>query len=314
LGAAIASARAQTLRDIEILVVSDGASEPTLAVANEHAAVDARVRILDLPKGEGRGERNRHVGVMAAKAPNIVYLADDDLILPRHVELLVDALASHDLVQSRNAHIAADGHLHVWAADLGDPKWHEYHLTDPPRNRTSLTGTAHTAEAYRRLESGWVVPEPGMWADLTLWRQFFRLPGLRAATLPDVTTLQFPANITPRDPEAAAGHRAPWVALLANEDAHERLQEIAVVATHRQLMGLELRKTRLAGRSRTPEIARKALREETREAKARAKQLDSKVARLQRELDSTRGSLSWRVTAPLRAARRSISRGASGSR
>ena len=293
LGAAIDSARAQTLRDIEILVVGDGAGAETLAVARGHADADKRVRVLDLPKSEGRGEPNRHAGVMAAEAPIIVYLADDDLILPRHVELLVDGLAVNDLVQSRNARIAADGQLRVWAADLGDPKWQAFHLTDPPHNRTSLTGTAHTAEAYRRLGSGWVVPEPGMWADLTLWRKFLLLPGVRAATLPDITTIQFPAGATPKDAQAAAAHRAPWVELLGRPDAHEVLQRLGAEAEHRQLLTAELQMRKLTERAARLEARRNAWRQIATESQALAKLL-------QRELDATRSSRSWRVTAPLR--------------
>lgn len=322
LGAAIASARAQTLADIEILVVSDGASADTLAIARDHAAADPRVRVLDLPKAEGRGEANRHAGVLAATAPNIVYLADDDLILPRHVELIVEALATHDLVQSRNAHIAASGLLHVWAADLGDPQWHAFHLGDPPQNRTSITGTAHTAEAYRRVERGWVVPKPGIWADLTLWRQFLSLPGIRAATLPDITTLQFPATATPKDAEAAAAYRAPWVALLALPDAHEQLQRLGAEAEHRQLLKAELTLRVLTLRARTLEAERDAALKQVAAAQgevtaARAEsdalerevdQVRTRAARLKRDLDATRGSLSWRVTAPLRAVRRRLGR------
>lgn len=336
LGAALASARAQTLTDIEILVVSDGAKPETLALARAQADEDPRIRVLDLPKAEGRGERNRHAGVLAAQAPAIVYLADDDLLLPRHVELLVDALATNDLVQSRNGHIAADGHLHIWAADLSSPEWHAFHLTDPPTNRTSITGTAHTAEAYRRLRNGWVIPAPGMWADLTLWREFLRLPDVRAATLPDVTTIQFPASVTPKDAAAAAAYRAPWAALLELPDAHERMQELAAEAEHRQLMRAELKMRALTLRSAQLETERDALRSQVSAAQSavddltqRATALEhergefegiasaarlaarkhrERAARFKRERDATRASLSWRVTAPLRAVRRRVGR------
>ena len=60
LGPAIDSARAQTLEDLEILVVGDGATPDSLAIAHGRAATDPRVRVLDLPKAPARGERNRH--------------------------------------------------------------------------------------------------------------------------------------------------------------------------------------------------------------------------------------------------------------
>lgn len=249
------------------------------------------------------------------------------------MELLVEALAANDLVQSRNVHITSEGLLHVWAADLAAPEWQAFHLTDPPHNRTSITGTAHTVEAYRRLANGWVIPQPGIWADLTLWREFLRLPGIRAATLPDVTTVQFPANNTPKDPAAAAAYRAPWVALLELPDVHERMQELAAQAEHRQLLKAELRMRMLAAKAQQLEAERdevvtqaaaersaaQAAMAEVTEQNARLaderEALESSLSdamraadRHQRALASTRASLSWRATAPLRRVRRAMGR------
>ena len=121
---------------------------------------DSRVRFLDLPKGENRGERNRDAGVRDARGDVVVYLADDDLLLPRHVENLLTLLEDVPFAQSRNGCFDADDNLRLYPTDLGDPECIEWHLKDPPRNRVSITGTAHTREAYLQLERGWEVP-PG---------------------------------------------------------------------------------------------------------------------------------------------------------
>ena len=282
LGPAIETARAQTVVDIEILVVSDGAKPGTLAVADAHAGADSRVRVLRLAKGEARGERNRHEGVLAARSPVVVYLADDDLLLPLHVERLLAALATHDLAQSLNSYVDADDRLHLYAADLSDPAWHAYHLAEPPLNRISITGTAHTVEAYGRVAEGWIVPAPGVPADLTLWRQFFRLPALRAITLPEVTALQFPApERRGMSPERLRAQRERWEAFARSPDAHERLQELAAEAALRDLVeaGLSLRG------------------------------LVADFVTVSGALEAHRATLSWRVMAPLRAVRRLTRRG-----
>lgn len=237
LGDAIDSARRQSVADIEILVVSDGAKPDTVRIAEVRASADDRVRVLHLPKGEARGERNRHLGVLDARSPNIVYLADDDLIMPEHVAMLVDALATHDLAQSANAYIDGAGELRLLAAQLADPRWREWHLADPPLNRISITGTAHTRDAYARLQTGWTIPKPGYPADLTLWRQFFSDPRTRAVTLNRVTTLQFPApNRREMSGEQVECNRAPWVALAARASGQEELDALASAAVHRELL------------------------------------------------------------------------------
>ena len=50
----VTSALNQTLSDIEILVVGDGAPDVTREVMAELIGQDERVRFLDLPKGERR--------------------------------------------------------------------------------------------------------------------------------------------------------------------------------------------------------------------------------------------------------------------
>ncbi|HEY9767606.1 MAG TPA: glycosyltransferase family 2 protein [Coleofasciculaceae cyanobacterium] len=85
---AVDSAGAQTLRDIEIIVVIDGldlATEQELAKIN-----DPRLRIVQLPTSKG-GAGARNAGVAAAKAAWIAFLDDDDEWLTRKLELQLAA-------------------------------------------------------------------------------------------------------------------------------------------------------------------------------------------------------------------------------
>jgi len=164
-----------------------------------------------------------------------------------------------------------------------------YRNAPSPLNRISITGTAHTAEAYGRVAQGWVIPEPGMAADLTLWRQFFRLPGLRAITLPEVSALQFPApERRAMSPERLREQRARWVAFARSPDAHERLQELASEAARRDLAEAGLSLRGLVADFATVSAALRAV---------------------SAELGAHRATFSWRVTAPLRAVRRLTRRG-----
>jgi len=83
IGAAIASARAQSVADIEIIVVDDGSEDETRAIAESHAAADARVRVL---AGPGAGlAAVRNASLDAARGRRALILDSDDLLAPDHV-------------------------------------------------------------------------------------------------------------------------------------------------------------------------------------------------------------------------------------
>jgi hypothetical protein len=124
-----------------------------------------------------------------------VYLADDDILLPNHVENMLELLRESTFVQSRNGYIAPGDVLELFPADLSDPANIAWHLLDPPRNAVSITGTAHSRALYLALDHGWDVTPPGIWTDLHMWRAFFRHPGFVGATHTELTTLQFPATL-----------------------------------------------------------------------------------------------------------------------
>jgi glycosyltransferase involved in cell wall biosynthesis len=79
---AVNSAIAQTLSDIEIIVVVDGDDGKT-APALE-AVADPRLRVLILPENRGASEA-RNFGVSKATAPWIALLDDDDEMLPERL-------------------------------------------------------------------------------------------------------------------------------------------------------------------------------------------------------------------------------------
>ena len=60
----LGSAAAQTHRHLEILVVDDGSTDESAAIAGAWAARDARIRVIRIPHGGPQGARN--VGVAAA--------------------------------------------------------------------------------------------------------------------------------------------------------------------------------------------------------------------------------------------------------
>jgi succinoglycan biosynthesis protein ExoO len=86
--AALTSARRQTLREIEIVVVDDRSSDATGEIIRRHAEEDPRVIPV---RGHGKGlAAVRNLSIAAAAAPYAAVLDADDILHPRHAEHLLD--------------------------------------------------------------------------------------------------------------------------------------------------------------------------------------------------------------------------------
>jgi glycosyltransferase involved in cell wall biosynthesis len=97
LGRALEGARAQTLSDLEIVVVDDGSTDGTRALLEEVASDDARVRVVHLDGGNGAAQaRNR--GIEVATGKFLAFCDDDDEWHPRKAEVQVEYLEAHPAV------------------------------------------------------------------------------------------------------------------------------------------------------------------------------------------------------------------------
>jgi len=85
----VTSVLAQTIDHLEVIVVDDGSSDGTAAVAR--ALSDRRVRVLSRAHVGVAAARN--AGIAEARGELIAFLDSDDLWLPRYLELALEALA-----------------------------------------------------------------------------------------------------------------------------------------------------------------------------------------------------------------------------
>jgi glycosyltransferase involved in cell wall biosynthesis len=90
IGAAIESARQQTYRNIEILVVDDGSTDQTLAAARALADLDHRIKVLTQTNRGVAAARNR--AIAAARGEYIAPLDADDIWYPRKIEQQVQRM------------------------------------------------------------------------------------------------------------------------------------------------------------------------------------------------------------------------------
>ena len=90
IAATLDAVAAQTHQGWEVVVVDDGSSDETAAIVTRRAAGDSRIRLVP---GPGRGvSAARNVGLGEARGPLLLFLDADDLVRPRHLELLAAAL------------------------------------------------------------------------------------------------------------------------------------------------------------------------------------------------------------------------------
>ena len=89
----VRSVLASDLADLELLVLDDGSTDRSAAVASDAAAGDPRIRIITLPHGGVAAARN--AGLREARAPLIANLDADDVMLPHRLTRQLAFLDAH---------------------------------------------------------------------------------------------------------------------------------------------------------------------------------------------------------------------------
>jgi hypothetical protein len=90
LAACLESLLQQRLTDIEVIVVDDGSTDGSRAIADQWAAKDRRIRILEQPNGGLSAARN--TGFRAARGRYLAFCDSDDAVSPDGYTLLVGSL------------------------------------------------------------------------------------------------------------------------------------------------------------------------------------------------------------------------------
>ncbi|MER9057696.1 glycosyltransferase [Mesorhizobium sp. M0213] len=187
LGEAIASVQAQTVADWELLLVDDGSTDDSVRIANDVAATDPRIEVLNRPPGSKRGAAAaRNAGIEAGSGDLLAFLDADDLYEPH---MLRTVLAAAD-ANPEAAMIF--GPTRWWYPDGERPDWIEPtdglagRLHQPPRllRRLLLIQNGHvpcTCSVLLRRSAistvGGFEERFDLYEDQALWAKLFlRLP------------------------------------------------------------------------------------------------------------------------------------------
>ena len=181
----------QSVSDIEVFVVLDGADDTTRAVAQELALGDDRVRIFEFPKGERHGEAHRHLVLGEATGRIVCYHSDDDLWFSDHIEYMEGLLEHADFANTLAVTIRPNGEIENPVGDLGLPYYRQRLLDHISINFVGLLNAGHTLDMYRTRGHAWEPAPPGVPTDLFMWRRFFSDPSVRLKSGGRPTALHF---------------------------------------------------------------------------------------------------------------------------
>jgi succinoglycan biosynthesis protein ExoO len=125
LRAAIASVRAQTLANFEMIVVDDASTDDSVPIVQAEAARDPRIRLIHRPENGGPGAA-RNAGLDAAQGRWIAIFDADDLMEPSRLAALVQrARADGADIVADNLAVFADGEESRRTALLEGRDWRE---------------------------------------------------------------------------------------------------------------------------------------------------------------------------------------------
>lgn len=248
----VASAQAQTVDAIRIVIVGDGVGDDTRTAVAALMRDDPRIELHDLPKAGRTGEVHREPIVRASTSRIVTYLSDDDLLFPDHVERMLGLLEHADLAHPAFGQLDTDGTLHCAAYSMAEQEWRAEALAG--RGLVGLTGLSHTVEAYRRLPHGWRETPAGTHTDQYMIRQFLEQDWCRVASAPELTAVHLPSSsrkgLSPEErlAELAALHervtrpggweelrREGWHAMRRDASAHQ----LELIEARRRIAALE---------------------------------------------------------------------------
>ena len=229
------SALRQTRPPLEVLVLCDGCTDGTEGALEE--LEDARIVPLVLPKLPGYAYGHRNVALEQARGTAILWLGDDDLLLPEHLERL-GALWDTATLRPRHRPIRRrppGRQARVVRRELGC-------RARPRRSRAQEQQRDGERQCQRRQRPGRrrlgdaSLPR---WGDWDLWKRVLAAGG-RAGAIGDPTVLHF----------RATDRVQPWSDRVRQNTAwSERLDDAAELAGIRRALGAlrDDRDTRILG-------------------------------------------------------------------
>lgn len=252
-GGAIESALAQTRQDFEVIVIDDGSSDDTAAVAEAIAAKDERVSVHSQANGGPSAARNRGIAVSAGEYVSM--LDSDDLWLPQYLEQMGRALQLDTQ--------AGFAYTEAWTLDEATGRFRK--ATAMARQHPPAQTLPHDRFVAELMQRNFVYNavtvrrsvleevggyDPGMThaEDYELWLRI-AVSGFGAVRVPGPLAIKrdSPSSLSCDDAAMAAGVRQAYRTVLERRAASPRVRALAMARLD-ELRQIEGRRSSLAGR------------------------------------------------------------------
>jgi teichuronic acid biosynthesis glycosyltransferase TuaG len=177
---AVASALAQSVPPLEVIVSDDGSVDGTREAIEALASTDSRVRYLVASSPSGRPALARNLAIDLARGDWIAFLDDDDEWLPQKLERQTPLLSGQDAVIASNARRTSGG-AYFSSTEVRRPEWAEIVRDNPVIISSALVrrDVLVSAGGFRTSEKLVGIEDYCLWLDLAQ-------SGVSFAILPEV--------------------------------------------------------------------------------------------------------------------------------
>ena len=246
------SALAQTRPPDQLIVLCDGCTDQSAEAVR--ALGDDRLEVLDLPKLPGYGYDHRNRALECARGEAIVYLGDDDLLLPDHLERLGEYwdTGAFDIVGTPAVAVMPNETMIWFGADWSVPAYRRFVLE---RRNTNVMASVSVRVALAREVGGWDGSLPRE-ADWDLWKRTLAA-GARPAMTSEPTVLHFRATGREQTWTDRVRQNTAWFERISDQGRLAELRhELRRARSERDagLLDLELELDRLRGIERELEL------------------------------------------------------------
>lgn len=290
---AVLSSLRQTRPPEQVIVLCDGCTDDTAAAIR--ALDDPRAIALELPKAAGYAYGHRNRALELASTDAILWLGDDDLLLPDHLAQLGEVWdrAAVDIVTSPATIVHEDDALEWIGADWSVP-WHRSSLE---RENTNVMASVSVRAQLVRDVGGWDAGQPRA-GDWDLWKRLLAV-GARAADTGEPTVLHF----------RATGRDQSWPdRVIQNARWLERISDPAQLPEVRHTLRRTraVREATLMSRLEELELERAGIASRLEELELEGAGIASRLEELELERDAIVNGRWWRLREKLLTIRKAI--------